>query len=951
VIKKLSLLFILILAASGFQNTALSQDLTPKERDEIKSKAIGLVKEFELLLNVLATKGTTSSDVLDIVTQATVEEGRFFYDDKVILEDDISSLNPDSGSPKDVTIQKYLNDWDLFYSKSYDESVNFSDLRLSDIISTKYQFVKVYYLSNFKNKNKDFERNYKAQKRIAQIRFEKKGDNWVAWINGISFYTGKKADGTIITPETFEEIYKPFVKEARIRLVSAVAINDSTITEVQINLQKKNDSLYAEAVKAQVLKSQEQIRKDSSYAKAILKGDSLLSVQLFAASLEAYTEARSFKPYEKYPRTKVNELTHLLSRGSADPQVIFKQQLDDGDKLFRSRDYEGARQIYQLALNIIPDNPEARSRIQSCETIIRNKAEVRSKYTAGNFKLALKDYAKLISNEKTNPVYYLERAKCYQTMGDNKKALPDLNKAIELDGYFSEALESRALTFIKLNDQPKAISDYASLISATPENPEYHLRRGMLLSQMNDLDAAIKDFDKVFQLNPKEVFALIGKSEVLRRKEKYDEAIVLADKAIEMNPNIAGGQFQKGLAYLYQGFDEKAANSLFKANKIGLSKEQERELDKISNEFVAKAKEAEAANDVKKAINLIKRAIAVKARSSENYYFLAVQFEKSGLLNEALQALDQAIFIKDDYGLAYLKKGQILLLQKESSSSLEPFYKSRKLDYKIIEPCLGLGDAFVEMSQFDSAMVWYGEALEIKPNFSPALIKRGKCHFRMENYRRALMDFEEAIKQDRKSAEAFFLKGKINKELKQTDNAIDDFNKAMDLGFSKYECAIQIGASYTDLGSNNKAIRYFTDAIKIDPNKGEGYARRGICYIKDEDYKNAMADLDEALKIDTSLAKAANRTELGFLKLRFNDLNEAEKNFNRALDFDYLDPRANYGLGASQYLMGKTELAMRSFEQAFIPRKLDINKIKKDPWMKTILKDKDFKRLVKSYFK
>ncbi len=949
-IKKAGLILLIICSSICLRNPVFSQDLTPKEKDEIRSKAIGLVKDFNQLLNVLGTKGTTTSDVQDIVNQATVEEQRYFYNNEVIVEDDISSLDPDSGTAKDVTIQKYLNDWDLFYIKSYDESVIFSDYRLSDFSSTSYQFIKVYYLSQFKNKNKDFDKNYKIQKRIASIRFEKKGDQWLAWINGIYFYKGKKTDGSIISQSAFEETYKPFVKEKKAKLITSSTL-DSTLTDSQLKLQKQNDSLYAEAVKAQVQKSDEQIKKDASYAREISNGDSLITAKNFTAALEAYTTARSFKPFEIYPRTKVNELTKLLAGGITDPQQLFDKQMLDGEKKLLFRDFEAARQIFQLALNIFPTNNQVKDKIALTDKIIRNKAEIKSKYTSGNFKLALKDYSRIISEDKLNPVYYLERAKCYQSMGDHKKALVDLNKSIELDRNYSEALISRALTFQKLNDIPKAIGDFATLISVEPENSDFHYRRGLLLAQTNDLDAAISDFDKVSSLNPNDVLAVVAKSEMLRRKGQLDLAIETAEKAIQLNPNVSGGQFQKGLAYLYKGQDNKAFAALIKANKTGLNPDQEKELDKIYSDFFAKAKEMESKNDPQQAIALMIRAITVKAKDPESFYFLAVQNEKLGKLNEALLALDRTIFIKDNFAPAYLKKGQILIAQKDFSNSLLPLYSARVYDKKNVDPCLSLGDAFVELNRFDSAMKWYAEALSIKPNFVPALIKRGKCHFKMENNRRALMDFEDAISQDKKSAEAFFLKGKINKELKQAEKAIDDFNEALELGFSKYECAVQIGSTYSDMGKSGKAIKYFTDAIKSDPNKGEAYAKRGIAFIIDEDYKNAMADLDEALKIDTSLAKAKNRIELGFLKLRFEDFESAEKQFNKALDFDYLDPRANYGLAVAQYSMGKTELSMRSFEQAFIPRKLNYDVIKKDPWMKKIVKDKEFKRIKNIYFK
>lgn len=948
-IKNLQIIFFFFLFA-GLGSKSKAQNLEAKDRDEIRSLAIGLVKDYEQMLNVLATKGTTSSDVQDIVNQATSENGRMFFDNKVNIEDDLYALNADSGNPKDVSITKYLNDWDLFYTKSYDESVTFSDLRLSDFFNKEYQYLKVYFLSQFKNRHKDFDRNYKIQKRIALIRFEKKGGGWQAWINGISFFNGKKGDGTPFTQEEFEEAYKPFVKEKKARLISSSEI-DSTISESQIKLQKKSDSLYAEAVKAQVQKSEEQLKRDTSFKKAIGRGDSLLAAKDFTGAIEAFTEARSFKPFEIYPRTKINELTKLIAGGSTDPKQIFDKQFGEGDRLSKLRDYEGARQSYQLALNIFPDNQPVKEKINQIEKIIRNRSEIRSKYMAGNFKLALKDYGKIISDDKTNPVYHFERAKCYQMMGDHKKALPDFNKALELDPNYSEALIYRALTFLKLNELSKAISDYTSLISAEPNNLEYRLKRGQWLITSLDWEGAQTDFDFILKANPKEIQALAGKAETLRKKNQLDASLEASEKIIAQNPESALGHFQKGLAFLDLGNDEKAATSLVKAYKIGINAEQTNRLEGYFMNFFSKAKELSGKGELEEAIAQSKKALTVKPRSSEVYYLLSELYQRLGKLEESLRALDQSIFIKEEFAPAHLKKGQILQTQKQFEASIHPFYSARKYDKKNLDACLGLGSSFTQMRLFDSAMVWFAEALEISPNNSYALLNRGKCHYKMENYRRALMDFEEAIKKDKKNAEAYFFKGIINKELKQADKAIDDFNEAKDLGFNSYECAVEIGKAYSDMGSHGKAIRYFGDAIKINPNIGIAYALRGLSNIKEEEYKEALADLDEALKMDTSLCTVNNRTELGFLKLRFEDLNGSEKQFNLALDKDYLDPRANYGLAATQFLQMKKEISMRHFEQAFIPRKLDYDQIKKDPWMKTIVKDKEFKRLVKAYFK
>jgi Tfp pilus assembly protein PilF len=94
--------------------------------------------------------------------------------------------------------------------------------------------------------------------------------------------------------------------------------------------------------------------------------------------------------------------------------------------------------------------------------------------------------------------------------------------------------------------------------------------------------------------------------------------------------------------------------------------------------------------------------------------------------------------------------------------------------------------------------------------------------------------------------------------------------------------------------------------------------------------------------MDSAGSNADCLIELGFLHLRFSEVGEAEKCLNRVLGFDPGHPRGNYGLAVVLYQQGKSDLAMRSFEQAFQSGKVDYNTIRKDPWMKDILVDKAF---------
>jgi tetratricopeptide (TPR) repeat protein len=940
----ISILFLLVQILGFSKANAQNLDLTPRERDQLKSQSIALVKEFEQLLNVLSHKATTSSDAQDIVVLATADnQTRIFADPKVVLEDDLYSIQADSVEPKDVSIQKYLNDWDLFYTKGFEETVSFSDLRISDFAFKGYLYLKVYYVSQFKNKHKYFDKNYVTKRRVATIRFDKKNGMYVGYINGISFFRSKKATGNGTVLASPDDEFKPFVKEIKMKLNH---FTDSTITESQIALQKKSDSLYAEAVKSQMQKSEDEQRRDLFYSKAISKGDSMLAIKDFASAIEAYTEARAFKPLETYPRTKINELTRMLAGGmNNNPRQMFTRQMTEGDALFKQRDYEVARQAYQSAYIILPDNPDVIQKFYQTDKIIRNKADIRRKYMAGNFKLALKDYTRIIAEDKTNPDYFYERARCYQALGENKKAMADLNSAISLDPVFAEALKMRASAYQKEHDIPKAIADFNSLILVSPNLAEYHQQKGFLLAQNKDYDKAIEEFNLALKLDPKDVQSATAKADAQRKSARLDDALVSADAAIAINPVFSSALFMKGMILMLKGYESRAGVEFAKAYKLGLNVDEAKELDKYHDDYLNLARTNAKNNQNTESVKFVQKALLVKPVSVDALFFLAVQEAAMGKTTDAIRDLDQCIVLKENFVPAYVKKGQILCGKKDFQTALPLLHTAFHLDSRNLDACRGLGDAFVALSQYDSALVWFNTAFLIKSADPVTLVKRARCHYSMENYHKALLDVENAIREDNKLAEAHFYKGKVNKALKQGFNAIDNYNEASRLGYNKYDCLVETGITYSSMSNHKQAIKAFGDAITLQPGQSDAYALRAACFRERDDFKNAQSDYEAAIRIDSLGPNPDCLSELGFIHIRSGNFTEAQSRFEKALIIDPNHPGAGYGLGVVLFNQGKKESALQSFERVLQTGKLEFNQMKKDVWMKEILKDPEFVKL------
>lgn len=919
-------------------------ELSVREKDNLRIQAITLVKEFEQLLNVMASKGTTHSDVRDLIALSTEDQQtRIFYGPTVVLEDDLFSLFSDSLAPKDVSIQKYLNDWDLFYTKTFDESVRFSDLRISDFGFKGYLYLKVQFLTTFKSKHRNFDRNYHPIRRVASIRFDLKENRYVSTINGISIVRQRVKDNFQSLGNPGSEEFKPFVKEHKVQIG---IISDSSITEAQIALQKKSDSLYAEALKAQMLKSEEQNRKDFAFRRAVERGDSLVGLKDFEAAIEAYSEARSHMPLETYPRKKINELTKLLSGGSRNPRQMFTKLVEEGDLYFKQRDYESARQAYQSAYIILPDNPTVVEKFVSTDRILKNKVGIRHKYLAGNFKLALKDFTKMISEEPQNPDWYFERARCYQSKGEIKKAISDLNMAVGLDNRFLEAISLRAGILQRLGDWQKAVADYNALINLDPKNAENFQRKGIMLAQAKDWEKAITEFDKALALEPRDVQSATGKAESYRRLEKLDQALKAAEFAESINSAYESAIFQKAIILLLKGDEDRAKSEMTKAYSLGLNAEEEKEAKKYFDDYVKSARVAAGKNQLEESINFSWKALIVRPNAIENLVFIAQQKALLGKFEESYKLLDQCLATNPGFVPAYLKKGQIAFSQRKLDLAISMYSNAFKLDRKCLEATHGIGDVYFDQGKFDSATVWYNEAFSIKSSSPATLMRRGKCNYKTENFQRALLDFENAIREDNSLAEAHFYKGKINKLNRQQGYvAIDNFNEAMKNGYPKYECLMEIGLTFEFLEINKQAIKTFSEAISFNPKAVNAYVERGRCHLKKDDFDAAKSDFESAVRLDTLLTNADGFVELGFLNLRFSGNAGAEQNFSRILDFDPNHPKANYGLAVILFRQGKVEESMNHFEQAFQAGKLDFNSIKRDPWMKEILVHPAFQKV------
>jgi hypothetical protein len=85
--------------------------------------------------------------------------------------------------------------------------------------------------------------------------------------------------------------------------------------------------------------------------------------------------------------------------------------------------------------------------------------------------------------------------------------------------------------------------------------------------------------------------------------------------------------------------------------------------------------------------------------------------------------------------------------------------------------------------------------------------------------------------------------------------------------------------------------------------------------------------------------------------MRVGDMESAKAAFTKSLDQNKEETYALYGMGCIFFLENKEEAGIKMLEEALLVRKIKPEDIKKDPWIKTLKKNKKFNKLLTVYLK
>uniref|UniRef100_A0A6G1SFC1 Mitochondrial import receptor subunit TOM70 n=1 Tax=Aceria tosichella TaxID=561515 RepID=A0A6G1SFC1_9ACAR len=422
------------------------------------------------------------------------------------------------------------------------------------------------------------------------------------------------------------------------------------------------------------------------------------------------------------------------------------------------------------------------------------------------------DYCKTLAGDCIKPndlaVFYQNRAACNEALGDLEKVISDCDRAIELNENYVKAYVRRAKAYEKLGKYDKAMVDaYSANLLDKFQNQSNMILAENIVKASSKMKAAnaMKNHKFSWPANQtiKSYFTAFTHDPI---KEKLGNTINVTPEQLQTlldeankpeNENNAFSMLVRGSCLSLMG-DMKSAQETFD-QLLALSDEQCPPRYK-SNALIKKAavviseppidgSTTSIYGDLEAVNELLEQAIKIDPENPDIYLHKSQALALSDKLVEAIEALNKAIALKEDFQSAIAQRFYIEFKLQTSdplasldklSGLLDQFKEAVKANPNSADLHQMYAQVLSELNYFEQADQVLLDMSKIDPTDANVYVTRALLQFHMKNDPDDIANMmQQALKIDPKILFAYEILGSIETQRGKLDEAIRLFETAL----------------------------------------------------------------------------------------------------------------------------------------------------------------------------
>lgn len=311
---------------------------------------------------------------------------------------------------------------------------------------------------------------------------------------------------------------------------------------------------------------------------------------------------------------------------------------------------------------------------------------------------------------------------------------------------------------------------------------------------------------------------------------------------------------------------------------------------------------------------LLNELYAIEPQNEEIFIQKANIYSKRDNHEKAVELLQEALKLTDDYADVYNLIGMEYLFMDNLEFAKENFIKCLEEDVEDQAALYNVVYCFEFLDQNKEAIAFLEKYIDRNPYSEIAWHQSGRLYYGLQDYENALRCFDYASMIDDEFMGAFMEKAKSLERLKRYEEAIESYNRTIELDDPTSYALLRIGKCYEKLGNKPLALKYFHKTVHEDPLLDKGWIAITDFYVRQKNYQKALFYVNKAIGIDNENRLYWKRYATINRALDF--LEEAEMGYRKAVEFgDYELDTWLYWIDILQNL-GEYDAAIHTLLQA-----------------------------------
>lgn len=458
--------------------------------------------------------------------------------------------------------------------------------------------------------------------------------------------------------------------------------------------------------------------------------------------------------------------------------------------------YEEARSVLERALQIEPDNLEARRAAVSAAIGLGEPAAARTEVDAA-LKLTQDDFD-----------IWILKGELDRHDKNFEAAVDAYTNALKIVPGSPLALLQRAGARVALEDIDGAIADLDAIGDASNEDPRAIFLRAVIARQRNQTNAALRYLRQILVVIPDHRPTLMQAATIHYDAGEFTQAAEFVDRLLAIDPGNTEYQRMRGAIQLAAGNLETGLGNLDSVEMADYT--DPNLLALLGTAYLRHGKVEQGTESLKRALELDPNSVPIRTQ-------LAFSRMRAGEFKRALEEL--AEIRKDDPGFmlaAVLQTfGHAALKQNDRAFAIADELIEANPETAIVRNLRGylhaaLGDDAAARKDFEAAS-------ELEPAFFPAYFNLARLALKDGDNAQAVKVLQQVLDQEANQAEALLYLALVRQREGDLDGASELWIQAAEHNPDAIEPRVFLSRYFRRKGDANKALDYAEQAFKVGP--------------------------------------------------------------------------------------------------------------------------------------